>query len=231
MTEPSPADSSSMALIIALNYYSVIFLVSGISGSYFLSDSLISALVYFLLWFYFVPPVLCRISIFIWGRPAGIVTIQSKTHTLWWWLFQLQLPFNRFPISEELLRSVPGLYALWLNLWGARVSSFAFWGPGVVVMDRYHLHIAKGVILGTQSLLSAHVIKKQDDGSSLLFVDKIRLDEGVLVGAKANLSPGCHIHAHQTVPFNQLFRPYTELKNGKKTVMRHKQEEDKNKSA
>ncbi len=211
---------ASYVLIIMLNYYSLVFFVSGIAGSYYLSETMLSALWLFLLWFYLLPPFLCRLTIFFLGRPKGIVSVSSTTHTLWWWLFQLQLPFNRFPLSEELLRSVPGLYALWLNLWGAKVSPFAFWSPGVTVMERYHLHIARGVILGTQAMLSGHVIKKDPDGQYVLFVDEIHLEQDVLLGAKANLSPGCYIHAHQSVPFNAQYRPYTVLKDGQKIVAR-----------
>lgn len=223
-------DSSEKAVpykqIVGLNYFSLLFLCSGIICCYLFTGTIASALACFALWFYLLPPLLCRITILFVGRPIGLVGAHSRTHTLWWWLLQLQLPFNRFPASEELLRSIPGLYAFWLNLWGAHVSPFAYWSPGVVVMERYHLHIGKGVILGTQSFLSGHVMKKQPDGTTLLLVDKIQLDEGSLVGAKANISPGCHIHSNQTVPFNAMLRPYTLFKDGRKTLMRSKSDFD-----
>lgn len=208
--------------ILALNYFSLIFLSSGVLCCSMLAGSLAGMVACFVLWLYLLPPLLCRITILFTGRPIGLVSPHSNTHTLWWWLFQLQLPFNRFPVTEELLRSIPGLYALWLNLWGARVSLFAFWSPGVTVMERYHLHIGKGVILGTQSLLSGHVMKKQVDGSTLLLVDRIQLDHGVLVGARASISPGCHIHSNQTVSFNASLRPYTHIKDGRRILARSK---------
>ena len=208
--------SASYTHIIALNYFSFLFLTGGGFGCILLTDNMVGAVTYFALWLYLLPPLLCRITLFFTGRPTGQVTTDSNTHTLWWWLFQLQLPFNRFPFIEELLRCVPGLYALWLNLWGGEVSLFAFWSPGVAVMERYHLKIEKGVILGSQAFLSGHLITKQTDGSTLLWVDKIQLDEGALVGARANIGPGCHIHKHQTVPFNAVLRSYTEIKDGRK---------------
>ena len=217
--EASSENEGPYLLILALNYFSFVFLVGGVLICYRFAGNFASAAAYFVLWFYLVPPLLCRLTLIFSGRPRGTVGPHSRIHTLWWWLFQLQLPFNRFPATEELLRTVPGLYALWLNLWGARVSAFAFWSPGVTVLDRYHLHISKGVILGAGCLLSGHLINKQADGSTLLYVDEIRLDEGALIGAKANLAPGCHIHAEQVVPFNAIFRPYTELKDGHKTRM------------
>lgn len=207
-------------LILALNYFSLVFLLGGVLICYRITANVISAVACFVLWYYLVPPLLCRLTLVFCARPRGIVGPDSTSHTLWWWLYQLQLPVSRFPASEELLRVVPGLYALWLNLWGGRVSVFAFWSPGVIVQDRYHLQVGKGVILGAKSFLSGHVMQKQPDGSTLLYVDEIRLDEGAMVGARANLSPGCHIHANQAVPFNAVYRPYTELKDGRKTRMR-----------
>ncbi len=217
---PDPEGKSSYTHIIALNYFSLFFLAGGIGAALLLGESPLASFSLFALWLYLLPPLLCRLTILVAGRPRGIVSPSSRTHTLWWWLFQLQLPFNRFPFLEELLRSVPGLYALWLNLWGARVSTMAFWSPGVTVMERYHLEIGRGVILGTQVFLSGHVIKKLPDGSTLLIVDAIRLDEGALVGARATLSPGCQVAPHQGVPFNALLRPYTALRDGRKIALR-----------
>ena len=170
-----------------------------------------------MLWLYLLPPLLARVIIVIRGKPSGIVRHDSKTHTTWWSLFQLQLIFNRFPFLEELLRLVPGLYALWLNLWGAKVSTFVFWTPGIVVMDRYHLHIDKGAVLGSECMISGHVLKVQDDGSILLVVDEVHIESGVLVGARASIAPGCHIHAFETVPAGRILKPYTHMKDGKKS--------------
>ena len=206
--------------IVALNYFSFIFILTGIAFTYYFGDSALTQTAYFLLWVYLVPPLLARIIIFAFGKPTGIVSVSSKTHTLWWVLFQLQLIFNRFPFLEEALRVIPGVYALWLNLWGAKVNMFSFWGPGVTVMDRYHLVIGKGVILGTGCLLSAHVLVKKPDGELFLIIDKLTIDADALIGVHSTLSPGCHIHSSQGVAAQKMLKPYTEIRDGKKTFLK-----------
>jgi len=206
--------------IVALNYFSLIFIIIGGTFAYYLGDGALMQTAYFLLWIYLVPPVLTRIIIIAFGKPTGIVNITSNTHTLWWVLFQLQLIFNRFHFLEEALRVVPGIYALWLNLWGAKVNMFSFWGPGVTVMDRYHLVIGKGVILGTGCLLSAHVLIKKPDGELFLIIDKLTIDADALIGVRSTLSPGCHIHSSQSVAAQNVLKPYTEIKEGKKSYLK-----------
>lgn len=204
--------------VIALNYFTIIFIASGIGISYLTADTLGISIALFASWLYLLPPLFARVIIAIRSRPCGIVRHDSSTHNTWWALFQLQLVFNRFPFLEEVLRVIPGLYALWLNLWGAKVSSFVFWSPGVVVMDRYHLHIDKGAILGSECMISGHVLKVQEDGSILLAVDQVRIESGALIGARASITPGCHIHAFETAPAGRILRPYTRIKDGKKEV-------------
>lgn len=215
-TEPQPSVTLPTH-VIALNYFTVVFIAAGIGSVHLATDTLSISIVLFVSWLYLLPPLLARIIIAIRGRPCGIVRHDSATHNTWWALFQLQLVFNRFPFLEESLRLVPGLYSLWLNLWGAKVSPFVFWTPGVVVMDRYHLQINKGAILGSECMISGHVLKIQEDGSILLAVDQVRIESGVLIGARASITPGCHIHSFETVPAGRILKPYTQIKDGKKS--------------
>lgn len=211
-----PDDPKLPASVIALNYFSVLFLISAVSASIFLGSSSLSQLSIFFAWVYLVPPALCRVTIAVYGKPSGIVAQGSRDHKLWWLLMQYQLIFNRFTFLEDCLKTVPGLYAIWLNLWGAKISPFVFWAPGVTVMDRYHLQIEKGVILGTQCLISAHAVKLRDDGYTLLAVDPIKIDTGALIGARSIISPGCHIHAFESVAAQKLLKPYTIIQDGQK---------------
>jgi hypothetical protein len=195
------------AHIVGMNYFSLLFLAGGCVGSWYFSGGKIPVMaVYGLLWMYLVPPMLCRITIMCCGRPSGIVKTSSKTHSVWWLLMQYQLLFNRFPVLEEILRVIPGLYSVWLNAWGAKVDPFTFWSPGAAVMDRYHLNIERGVILGTQCLLSGHLIVKQPDGSTLLITDPITLRAGgCACNGAAWMSDTCQSNGANQSPTQTLF--------------------------
>jgi hypothetical protein len=206
--------------IVVLNYFSIIFITLGVLFSFTFADSSLRKILYLSCWIYLVPPLLARLVILFYGKPTGIVSTSSRTHTIWWILFQLQLIFNRFTFLEEILRIIPGLYAVWLNIWGAKVNLFSFWAPGVTVMDRYHINIGKGVIIGTNSLISAHVLVKKSDGSMFLIIDSIIIEPDVLIGVAATISPGCHIHQSQIVPAQKLLKPYTEIKDNKQSLLK-----------
>lgn len=217
---PSPDSAKLAPHVVALNYFSILFIITGITFTCLFNTTILAHGLFLLGWFYLVPPLLARIIILLLGKPAGLVSTTSRTHTVWWCLFQLQLLFNRFPFLEEILRVIPGLYALWLNLWGAKVNLFSFWAPGVTVMDRYHLDIGKGAILGTGCLLSAHILVKKSNGEMILVVDKLTIGANALIGVHAMLPPGCHIHASEIVPANKLLKPYTEILGGKSSLLR-----------
>ncbi len=207
--------------IVVINYFSILFVITGIIFSHKLSDKLWQTFLYFTVWLYLVPPLLGRLTITLFGRPKGIVNIKSKTHFIWSLLFQFQLIFNRFQSLEELLKLIPGLYALWLNIWGARVSIFAFWSSGVTVIDRYNLRIDRGAILGTECLLSGHFLTIDEAGNDTVIIDQIHVGGGALIGTRAMVAPGCIIHRNETLAATRLLMPYTELKNGKKKKIRN----------
>jgi acetyltransferase-like isoleucine patch superfamily enzyme len=202
--------------IVVINYFSTIFIISGMILSLSLSNKAWSSLLYFTAWLYIIPPLLCRLTIILFGRPEGIVSIKSRAHFIWSLLFQYQLIFNRFPSLEEVLKLIPGVYALWLNLWGARVSMFVFWSSGVTVIDRYNLCIDKGAIIGTECLLSGHFLTVDKNGNDSVIIGKIHIESGALIGTRAMVAPGCIIRSNETLPATRLLMPFTEIKDGKK---------------
>lgn len=202
--------------IITINYFCIAFILVGIYVAYANSQSHLSAFLIFISWLYLIPPILARLTIMLLGRPSGTVGNTSKTHFTWWLLFQYQLIFNRFTVLEEMLRIIPGIYAIWLNLWGAHVSPFTFWSPGVTVLDRYNLRIDKGVILGTECLLSGHFLTVDDQGIYALVIGNIEIHANALIGTRAMVAPGCIINKNEILPATRMMMPYTELKNGTK---------------
>lgn len=206
--------------IVAINYFSLLFIISGIYLSLLWSGKAWMFALYFTAWVYIVPPLMGRITIFLCGRPKGNVNIRSRTHFIWSLLFQYQLIYNRFPLLEEILKIIPGAYSLWLNLWGAKVSMFVFWSSGVTVMDRYNIAIDKGAIIGTECLLSGHFLTLDESGEDSVIIDMIHIGSGALIGTRAMVAPGCIIHPNETLPATRLLMPYTEIKNGRKVKLK-----------
>lgn len=169
-----------------------------------------------LAWLYLLPPVLGRLLLVIRGRPSGRFGPDAPAYRTWWLLTQLQMIYGRIPLLEETLRLVPGAYAAWLALWGARVSPLVLWAPGVLVTDRYLLEIARGVVLGTRCSLGGHVVTLDDRGGYVLTVAPIVLEPGCLIGALAGIGPGCRVHAGESLPAGRLLPPFSEWKDGRK---------------
>jgi len=168
-------------------------------------------------WIYFVPPLLCRTILLCFGVPLGInVFPNSRAFKVWWWLTQIQMLFNRFSILEEGLRFIPGMYALWLNLWGATVSVEAFWSPGVFIADRYLVCVKKGVVLGSRCLISGHVVTGTTQGYYALTVGLVTIQPYAIVGAHAIIGPGCYVHTKETIPIGRILPPFTIWKAGRK---------------
>ena len=106
----------------------------------------------------------------------------------------------RFPALEAALRLVPGLYSAWLRLWGSRV------GRGVLLdaagrdhrprvarrRRRRRLRAPRRVLRASREARAATV--------SSLYVRRIRIGDGVLLGAGSRLGPGAHVDAGVALP-------------------------------
>lgn len=168
-----------------------------------------------LAWLYLAPPLLGRFALSLFGRPEGEALDQgSRAYRVWWLLTQLQMPFNRFPFLEELLRLVPGLYALWLNLWGSSASPVVFWGPGALVLDRYSLRIKAMAVVGTRAVLAGHLAVKDEQGNYRLAVAPVEIGAGALIGGNAGIGPGCFVADGEEVPAATFMRPFTRWEGG-----------------
>ena len=113
-------------------------------------------------------------------------------------LLQLQMPFNRLLWLEELLRLVPGLYPLWLNLWGARVHPASFWAPGARMLDRSYLEIGRDTVLGSDVLISGH-LARMEGGQFLVDIAPVSVGARAVIGARASIGPGCVIGPGETL--------------------------------
>lgn len=170
-----------------------------------------------LVWVYLFPPLLCRVLLAVWGPPfAREASPDSGVYMLWWLLTQVQMIFNRFPVLEEVLKIFPGLYGLWLNLWGSHVSLLAYWGPRVLVTDRYLVRAEGGAVIGAHAKISSHIVTTDGKGGFILTVAPITFERGVLIGGAAMVGPGCRIAAGQMVGAGRVINAFTLVENGKK---------------
>jgi len=170
-----------------------------------------------LAWLYLLPPLVARLAIAVFGAPQGeSLTQETRAYRVWWFLTQLQVVFNRFGFLEELLRLIPGAYPLWLNMWGAKVSPTVYWGPGVLVADRYALNVGPAVVVGTRSVLSGHLGVKDERGEFRVTLAPVEIGSGVLIGAYAGIGPGCRIAPGEEVPAAAFLRPFTHWLHGQR---------------
>jgi len=201
--------------MLLFNYFTPLYLLAGalLLGLY--ARTPVEIVLVALAWVYLVPPALCRLTLAAFGRPLGTLTPADPKFALWWFLTQLQILYNRLPWLEELLRLMPGLYNLWLKLWGGRISLTVYWSPEAIVADRYLLDVGPRVILGGRSRIGGHVMQTEPDGTLRLIVAPVRIDAGAMVGMNAAVGPGCHVHANETVPAGRLLKPFTTRQGGK----------------
>ena len=157
---------------------------------------------------YLLPALVVRAVMAIGGRPQGLLHQDSGGFKRWWFAFQCQTVFNRLPWLEELLRLVPGLYALWIHLWGGRVSPRCYIAPGATLLDRWAVEVQTGAVLGYGCLLVAHLGTRGVDGRGMLLVAAPCVQQDAIVGGLAKLGPGATLLAGQVLPTGRHLGPY-----------------------
>ncbi len=206
--------------LVTLNYFPVVYLAAGAALVWHLGLAVWGSTALALAWLYLIPPVICRLVVAVLGPPLTDGAAPTDTaFRLWWFLTQLQMPFNRIGLLEELLRLVPGLYGLWLNLWGSRVSVFAFWARDVLVSERYLIEVGPGVVLGSYSGLSSHLVDRTPDGNVRLIVAPAVVDAGAIVGIRAGVGPGSRVAAGEVLPAGRLLPPFCVWQSGRKHAL------------
>jgi hypothetical protein len=157
---------------------------------------------------YLLPVFVVRLFLAVRPLTLGQVSTNDPGFLVWWFTAQWQVLFVRLPFLEELLRLVPGLYSIWLRLWGACVGSLVYWAPGVVILDRPLVRIGSRVIFGIGVRLNPHVIAPMDDGRVGLHIRHVTIGDDALVGGYSLLLPGSQIEAGAiTKPFRTVHAP------------------------
>jgi len=165
---------------------------------------------------YLLPPLMVRMLLAIGRIHEGSIPLGSKDFFLWWISFQWQMIFCRFPALEELLRLIPGLYSLWLRLWGSHIGRFTFWAPGTLILDRPFLRIGDDVVLGAGVRLNAHVADLDEQGHRRLLLAQLEIGDRCHIGGYSLLTAGTKIERDQTTKAFLLSPPFSLWRNGKR---------------
>ena len=165
---------------------------------------------------FLAPPLVVRLTTTWTPLATGLVQPGSAAFLHWWFTAQLQIVFTRFPALEEMLRMVPGLYSLWLRLWGARIGALVYWSPGVVILDRSLVRIGSRVIVGAAARLNPHVLAPVEGRNLGLYLAPITVGDDVVIGASSQLLPGCEIAPGEVTPPFRSIHAFSRFAGGRR---------------
>lgn len=210
MTAPEPASVMEKpgAFSLALNALPCLLVGAGLALAFSAFDSTAGRFAMFAAWIYLLPPLAARVLIAVFGLPTGRLTQDMRAYKVWFVLTQLQMLFNRVALLEELLRLVPGLFALWIRLWGGRISHMAFIGPGVVITDRHLVCVERGAMLGLHSGLAGHMVVRDAVGRFVVVVAEPKVGAEAILGGFAGLGPGASLQSCATLPTGRKLGPF-----------------------
>lgn len=218
---PDQARGSANSLAISrfsllANFLPMVCIVALVALSLVLADSAGARLALFIGLLYLAPPVCARSLTWAFNKPTGRdLTQSSRAFKVWWILLQLQMPFNRLPWLEELLRLIPGLYPLWLNLWGAQVHPATFWAPGARIIDRPYVQTGYGSVVGTEALLSGHLARTESN-RFVVDIAVIVIGAQAVIGARCSIGPGCVVGPRETLAATTRLAPFNRFVDGKR---------------
>ena len=167
-------------------------------------------------WLLFVPPLVVRLVLAIRPLPETDIAVGSPLFLLWWFTSQWQVILNRLPWIEEMIRLVPGLYGVWLRLWGAKVGKLVYWTPGFRILDRPLLDVGDHVVFGVGVKIAPHIIMRNRDGQMVLRVATVRIGDDALVGAYSLLLAGSWIGPGEASPGKRELAPFTGWVDGRR---------------
>lgn len=144
------------------------------------------------------------------SAPAEI-PLGSADFLKWWACFQCQVLFLRFPALEETLRLVPGLYSLWLRLWGSRIGRLTYWAPGTIILDRGFLEIGDHVVFGAGVRINPHVVE-----DSTLRLARVKIGARAAIGGYSLLTAGTEISPDESTRAFLISPPFSTWKDGKR---------------
>ena len=159
-----------------------------------------------LFYLYGFPLIIYRIHQYFFPLKEGISYLKGEEYNPWWGTQQIQIIYNTFPVLEKILHLIPGLFSIWLRLWGAKIGKNVYWVPTVSIIDRGLLEIGDEVIMGHQSAICAHTIKPKKD-NIVVFIEKIKIGNYAFISGDVRISSGAEIEENAFVPYGKWIYP------------------------
>lgn len=138
---------------------------------------------------YGLPLLTYRIHQYFYPVKEGVSYLCGQEYSPWWGSHQIQWIYIAFSGWEKILRLIPGLFSVWLRLWGAKIGQGVYWNPEVEITDRGLLEVGDRAIIGHRVGIYAHVIKPKNN-DLMLYVKKVKIGNHVFLGSASRLGPG-----------------------------------------
>ena len=139
---------------------------------------------------YILPLVVFHLHNQVYPLEEGTFSI-VKGYSPWFGTHMIQQNFISFKAAEEVLRTIPGLFPLWLRAWGSKVGRNVYIAPHFEIADRSLMNIADNAIFGYGVKVSSHVISpSREHGGLKVYVRIVHIEKGGFVGAAARIAPG-----------------------------------------
>lgn len=198
-------------LMLIFNYIPFLQLAGGLCILYYYHSDIKTMCLFLLFWIYLCPPILARLILIFSPIKNTRIKVGSREYFSWWSVFCLQIMYLRFPLLEELIRIVPGLYSNWLRLWGAKIGKLTYWAPGTCILDRPFIEIGDFVVFGAGVRINPHVIDDKE-----LILASVKIENNVTVGGYSLLTAGATIKKNQSTKALLQMSPFSIWENNKK---------------
>ena len=156
---------------------------------------------------YLLPVAVYRLHNALFALHEGISDLAKPQYSPWWGGHQCQILFIMFPSLEMIFTLVPGLFSLWLRLWGSQIGKGVYWTPRLEILDRGLLEIGDHVVVGFYVVFASHMIKPGRQGEMSLYVKRIVIGSQSLLGAGTHIGPGIEVPAKTVVPVQSVLAP------------------------
>ena len=109
---------------------------------------------------------------------------------------------------------IPGVYSLWLRLWGSRIGKLTYWVPQTLILDRGFLDIGDHVVFGAGVRINPHVM--ENDSAPVLRLSPVKIGDDCMIGGYSLLTAGTEIAPGEATRAFLISPPFSKWKDGRR---------------